>query len=394
MNKIPKNIRVLGWVSFFTDVSSEMILPILPLFLKNVLKTTMTSIGLIEGVAEATASLLKVASGAWSDRARRRKPFVLVGYGLSTLVKPLLAFTTTWVQVLGIRFADRVGKGIRTSPRDALIADTSATNSRGRSFGFHRSMDTLGAAVGTLLAFFLLSWKVQAYRLIFALSVLPGLTAVLLLIFLLKESPKKQTEAAPSGTVWLPFHDLPPKLWLLLGILSLFTFANVSYAFFILKINQMGISAAVVPLVYLFYNLIYAGAALPFGSLSDKLGRQRLLLFGFFLMTFLLWGFAQATSVWQAWALFFVYGLTSAITETVPRAMIADWSKQASRGSALGLYHTVVGLSALPASLIFGAIWNRYGATVAFRYGTLVAAGALLLLVLFGHLGHSEDNKA
>ena len=383
MAKMPKNIRVLGWVSFFTDVSSEMILPILPLFLKNVLRTTMTSIGLIEGVAEATASLLKVASGVWSDRARRRKPFVVAGYGLSTLVKPLLALTTNWVQVLGIRFTDRVGKGIRTSPRDALIADTSDAASRGKSFGFHRSMDTLGAAVGTLLAFLLLSWKIQAYRLVFALSIIPGLAAVLILIFWLKEKPEKKSSAAGSSRFWMPLTNLPRELWFLLGILVVFAFANVSYAFFILKINQIGISAALVPLVYLFYNLVYALFAMPFGSLSDRFGREQLLLLGFFLMAFLMWGFSKATVAWQAWALFFVYGLTSAITETIPRAMISDWSKRTSRGSALGLYHMVVGLAALPASFIFGAIWHAYGANGAFRYGTIVAAVAVFLLIIF-----------
>lgn len=382
MAKLPKNIRVLGWVSFFTDVSSEMILPILPLFLKNVLKTTMTSIGLIEGVAEATASLLKVVSGVWSDRSQRRKPFIVAGYGLSTVVKPLLALTSNWVQVLGIRFTDRVGKGIRTSPRDALIADTSGIASRGRSFGFHRALDTLGAAVGTLAAFLLLSWKIQAYRLVFLLSVVPGLVAVFLLLFLLNEKPGTPRLGEAGG--WqLPFRELPVDFWFLLGILAVFTFANVSYAFFILKINQIGISAAMVPLVYLFYNLVYATFAMPFGALSDKMGRERLLLLGFFLMTLLLWGFSKATAAWQAWVLFFVYGLTSAITETVPRALISDWAKKTSRGSALGIYHMAIGLTALPASFIFGAVWHAQGARVAFQYGTTVAAAAVLLLVIF-----------
>ncbi len=382
MAKLPKNIRVLGWVSFFTDVSSEMILPILPLFLKNVLKTTMTSIGLIEGVAEATASLLKVVSGVWSDRSQRRKPFIVAGYGLSTVVKPLLALTSNWVQVLGIRFTDRVGKGIRTSPRDALIADTSGIASRGRSFGFHRALDTLGAAVGTLAAFLLLSWKIQAYRLVFLLSVVPGLVAVFLLLFLLNEKPGTPRLGEAGG--WqLPFRELPVDFWFLLGILAVFSFANVSYAFFILKINQIGISAAMVPLVYLFYNLVYATFAMPFGALSDKMGRERLLLLGFFLMTLLLWGFSKATAAWQAWVLFFVYGLTSAITETVPRALISDWAKKTSRGSALGIYHMAIGLTALPASFIFGAIWHAQGARVAFQYGTTVGAAAVLLLVIF-----------
>jgi len=198
--KIPRTIKILGWVSFFTDVSSEMILPILPLFLKKVLQSTMTSIGIIEGVAEATASLLKVASGWWSDRVNRRKPFVLSGYGLSTLVKPLLALTTSWTQVLGIRFLDRVGKGIRTSPRDALIADSAVQAQRGRSFGFHRMMDTMGAIVGTFIAFCLLAWKIEAYRMVFALSAVPGAVAVaLILLFLREKTTEKTSQSKPNS---------------------------------------------------------------------------------------------------------------------------------------------------------------------------------------------------
>ena len=383
MSKIPRNIKILGWVSFLTDVSSEMILPILPLFLKNVLTASMTSIGIIEGVAEATASLLKVASGYWSDKARKRKPFILAGYGLSAFVKPILALTTAWWQVLTIRFTDRIGKGLRTSPRDALIADTSATAQRGKSFGFHRAMDTLGAALGTLIAFLLLTWKVQAYRLVFALSIIPGLLAVLVLLFLLKESPAVKQKNTPTIVSKEDSGPLPSRLLLLMGIMVVFTFANVSYAFFILKINAIGISVALVPLVYLFYNLVYASLAMPIGMLSDKIGRQRVLLSGFFIMIFLLWGFSRALLSWQAWLLFFFYGIVSAIVETIPRAWVSDWAKRAHRGSAIGLYHTLVGLAALPASIIFGAIWHAYGSSVAFTYAMLISIVAFILLAIF-----------
>ncbi len=370
-------------MSFLTDVSSEMILPILPLFLKNVLTASMTSIGIIEGVAEATASLLKVASGYWSDKARKRKPFILAGYGLSAFVKPILALTTAWWQVLTIRFTDRIGKGLRTSPRDALIADTSATAQRGKSFGFHRAMDTLGAALGTLIAFLLLTWKVQAYRLVFALSIIPGLLAVLVLLFLLKESPAVKQKNTPTIVSKEDSGPLPSRLLLLMGIMVVFTFANVSYAFFILKINAIGISVALVPLVYLFYNLVYASLAMPIGMLSDKIGRQRVLLSGFFIMIFLLWGFSRALLSWQAWLLFFFYGIVSAIVETIPRAWVSDWARRAHRGSAIGLYHTLVGLAALPASIIFGAIWHAYGSSVAFTYAMLISIVAFILLAIF-----------
>ncbi|NOY76333.1 MAG: MFS transporter [Calditrichaeota bacterium] len=383
MARIPRNIKILGWVSFLTDVSSEMILPILPLFLKNVLKASMTSIGVIEGVAEATASLLKVVSGYWSDKAGKRKPFILAGYSLSAFAKPVLALTTAWWQVLAIRFTDRVGKGLRTPPRDALIADTSAVAQRGKSFGFHRAMDTLGAALGTLIAFLLLTWKVEAYRLVFVLSIIPGLLAVCVLVFLLKETPIAKQKITPDTS---PEHDsgpLPLRLLLLMGIMVVFTFANVSYAFFILKINAIGISAALVPLVYLFYNLVYAALAMPVGMLSDKIGRERILLSGFFIMVFLLWGFSRALLSWQAWVLFFFYGITSAIVETIPRAWISDWARQAHRGSALGLYHTLVGLAALPASIVFGAIWHSYGSSVAFTYAMVISIASFVLLAIF-----------
>ncbi len=383
MSRIPRNIKILGWVSFLTDVSSEMILPILPLFLKNVLKASMTSIGVIEGVAEATASLLKVASGYWSDRVQKRKPFVLAGYSLSAFAKPILAITTTWWQVLAIRFTDRVGKGVRTSPRDALIADTSSASQRGKSFGFHRAMDTFGAALGTLIAFLLLTWKVEAYRLVFALSIIPGFLAVFVLLFLLRESPVADRKTRPVSTTEQDSGPFPPRLLLLMGIMVVFTFANVSYAFFILKINAMGISVALVPLVYLFYNLVYASLAMPIGMLSDKIGRERVLLSGFFLMTLLLWGFSRAFLDWQAWLLFFFYGIISAIIETIPRTWVSDLAKQAHRGSALGLYHTLVGLAALPASIIFGAIWHSYGSSVAFSYAMIISAVAFILLAIF-----------
>lgn len=383
MAKISHNIKILGWVSFLTDVSSEMILPILPLFLKNVLKATMTSIGVIEGVAEATASLLKVASGYWSDRVKKRKPFVLAGYGLSALVKPLLALTTTWGQVLGIRFADRVGKGLRTSPRDALIADTSIVSQRGKSFGFHRAMDTLGAALGTLIAFLLLTWEVEAYRLVFALSIIPGISAILVLVFLLKEKPSERPDESDSALTEKGSKPLPTHLLALMGIMVVFTFANVSYAFFILKINAIGISVAIVPLVYLFYNLVYAALSMPFGMLSDRIGRERVLLGGFFLMTLLLWGFSRATSSWQAWLLFFFYGITSAIIETIPRTLVSDWAGKDRRASTLGLYHTLVGLASLPASILFGAIWHTYNSATAFTYAMFLSAFSFILLLFF-----------
>jgi len=382
--KIPRTIKILGWVSFFTDVSSEMILPILPLFLKKVLQSTMTSIGIIEGVAEATASLLKVASGWWSDRVNRRKPFVLSGYGLSTLVKPLLALTTSWTQVLGIRFLDRVGKGIRTSPRDALIADSAVQAQRGRSFGFHRMMDTMGAIVGTFIAFCLLAWKIEAYRMVFALSAVPGAVAVaLILLFLREKTTEKPLNLNPTSKTNFFKFKFGHQFYFLIGIMVVFTFANISYAFFILRANDLGITAYLIPIIYMVYNLVYAALAMPFGSLSDKWGRANVLLTGIFMMGLLMLGFSLATTVIHAWLLFLFYGAISAVIETIPRAMVSDLVGSEHRASALGMYHTVVGLAALPASFVFGLIWQKLGAQVAFQYGAILCAITFLGLFLY-----------
>jgi len=375
--RIPAAVRILGWVSFFTDVSSEMILPILPLFLREVLRAGMASIGFIEGLADATASLLKVVSGAWSDRMRRRKPLILAGYGLSTVVKPLLALTTQWWHVLGIRFADRVGKGVRTAPRDAVIADVTSEKHRGRSFGFHRAMDTAGAIVGTLLAFLILTFQPFHYRLVFLLAFVPGALA-LVLILLLRERPREQM--GPGRPLRELFGGFDRGYYGLLLLMVFGTFANVSYAFFILRANDLGISARFVPLVYLAYNVVYALAAMPIGILSDRKGRLPVLAGGYVLMLLVMLGFAGATAALHAWGLFLLYGVVSAVLETVPRAFVSDMVKASARGSGLGLYHTTVGLAALPGSVLFGWIWNTFSARVAFYYGAGMSFLALILV--------------
>lgn len=375
--KITRNVFVLGWVSFLTDVSSEMILPILPLFLANVLKAGMASIGLIEGVAESTASLLKVASGWYSDRIKRRKPLVVSGYLLSNLVKPCLALITTWGQALGIRFADRVGKGVRTSPRDALIAESSEQRTRGRSFGFHRMMDTAGAVVGTSIAYLVLSRMAGAYRSVFALSAIPGVLAILVVALFVRE--KAKVVLGTGGRSPKPYK-LPPELRLFLFIITFFTFANLSYAFYILRASELGIAAKMIPIIYLVYNIIYSLVAMPVGILSDRFGRATLLLFGFGLMALLLFSFGQAKTAYQAWLLFILYGGVIAIIETVPRALVSDIVPSEVRGTALGLYHTYVGVAALPAGLLFGFLWQRFSSQTAFNFAATVAAISWLLL--------------
>ena len=388
MIKIKRNVWALGLTSFFTDVSSEMIMVLLPLFLTT-LGASRAVIGLIEGVADATASFLKIFSGWLSDKLGKRKLLIGLGYGLSTVTKPLVALANTWPLVLFVRFTDRVGKGIRNAPRDALVADSTEPTERGLSFGFHRMMDTAGAVVGTLLAslfiyVFSTHFKMDAmtqYRTIFWISVMPGILSVLTIIFLVRDLPKKATIHEPRSTN----HGFSPGFTAFMFVMGFFQLANFSYALFILRAVDLGVVAYLIPIIYLVYNLVYAYCAVPLGRLSDEIGRKRVLGYGFLTMAFLLFGFAFATQTWQAWLLFAAYGLVMAITESVPRAFVSDLVAPAVRGTAYGIYYTLIGVTALPASAIAGWLWDYYGKTngpvIAFGYGTLMALIATALLL-------------
>lgn len=388
MLKIKRNVWALGLTSFFTDVSSEMIMVLMPLFLTS-LGASRAAIGLIEGVADATASFLKIISGWVSDRLGKRKLLIGLGYGLSTLTKPLVALANTWPLVLFVRFTDRVGKGVRNAPRDALIADSTEPSERGVSFGFHRMMDTAGAVGGALLAslllyFFSTHFKMDImtqYRTIFWLSVIPGILSVLTIIFFVQDLPRKCEqceEKKASGGYRRGFTAF-------MLVMGFFQLANFSYALFILRASDLGVVAFLIPIVYLVYNLVYANFSIPFGRLSDLIGRKRVLGEGFLLLAFILFGFAFATQTWQAWLLFAAYGLVSAITESIPRAIVSDLVAPEVRGTAYGIYYTLIGVTALPASAIAGLLWDRFGPVngpvVAFGYGALLAMVATALLL-------------
>jgi len=378
--RIHPNVLALGWVSFFTDTASEMILPLLPLFLTSVLGVSKSVLGLIEGVAETTASLLKFLSGWYSDRLQKRKALVVAGYGLSNLVKPLLALTTSWTQVLGIRFLDRVGKGIRTAPRDALIAQSSGTKVRGRSFGFHRAMDTAGAVVGSLVAFLVMAHWVGGYRIVFAAALVPGLVAVGILLAFVREErsgnqAKRQDRSETAG--------VPKRFGVFLAIIGLFTFSHITYAFYIVRASNLGVSDKLIPIVYLVYNVIYALLAMPVGALSDRYGRRNVLAIGFLANALLLFGFGAANATWQAWALFAFYGLVSAVVETVPRALVSDLVGAGRRGTGYGAYHATVGLLPLPANVLFGALWQAKGAFVAFAVWSGLSLVSLVALLAY-----------
>lgn len=376
---ITRNVFIAGIVSLLTDISSEMIYPVLPLFLANVLGVGAVTIGLIEGIAETTASLIKVFSGWLSDRIGLRKPLMVAGYGLSDLIKPFLAITGAWWQVLGIRFADRVGKGIRGAPRDALIADSTPKEQRGKAFGFHRGLDTVGAAVGPLLAFGILAVMDNNYRMVFALSAIPGLLAIVVLVVFLREKPSERREVAPPR---LGFASLG-RGFIVFGLIStLFTLGNSSDAFLILRAQDIGLAAFLVPLAYFAFNVVYSLLAMPLGSLSDKVGRRVVIVSGYLIFAGVYLGFAFASVAWAVWGLFAVYGVYYALTEGVQRAYVADLVPPSVRGSAMGTYNALVGISALPASVIGGLLWQSIAPSATFLYGAAFAVLAAILLII------------
>jgi MFS family permease len=369
---------VLGIVSFLTDVSSDMIVPLLPLFITSVLGAGPAAIGVIEGVAEATASFLKLASGAWSDRSARKKPLVLWGYGLASVVRPLIAFSTSWTHVLFIRFSDRIGKGIRTSPRDALIAGSVAEGERGRAYGFHRGMDNLGAALGPLIAFLLLSIWGLSYRSIFLLAAIPGIAAVLALYFFVKE-----TDAPISGKGFnLRDGALPPVYRRFLVALALFTLGNASDSFIILRAVDAGVPVKYIPLLWGAFHVVKSSLSMYGGILSDRFGRRRMILAGWtvYALVYAAWGVTTGP-VWMV-AIFLVYGLYYAACEGAERALVADLVPQERRGTAFGWFHLVVGICALPASVIFGILWKEFGAPAAFGVSAGLALAAAVVLFL------------
>ncbi len=374
-----KNVFVAGLVSFFMDVSSEMIYPLVPLFLANVLGVNKSVIGLIEGIAESTASLLKVFSGWFSDRIGNRKWLMAAGYGISTFSRPIVALATGWHQVMGSRFIDRFGKGVRTAPRDAIIAESSEKTHLGRAFGFHRSMDTMGAVVGPALAFFLLGLFSNNYRWLFWLSMIPGVIAVLLIIFFITE--KKRTPAAYPERPKLTLRHFDWKFKLFVAIATLFAIGNSSDVFLILRAQQAGIPAIMIPVVYLLFNLIYSLSAIPAGAAADRFGKKRVILLGFVLFAILYYGFAVAGDAGTIWVLFAFYGLFMGLTEGIQKAFLATIIPQDFKATAFGVFNTAVGIAALPASLIGGWLWDHISPSATFYFGATTAG---LSAVLFG----------
>jgi MFS family permease len=386
-------VVALGWVSFLSDVASEMIYPLLPDFLTRTLRAGPEAIGLIEGVAEATASLMQAASGWWSDRVRRRKPLVVFGYSIAAAARPLIGLAASWTQVLAIRFSDRVGKGIRTSPRDAMLADIVPPADRGRAYGLQRAMDNAGAVAGPLLAAALLKFVFASERSVFLLAAIPGVLAIVVLLVRVREAPRRELPAAPSASHRLAAPArLPARLWSVLAIFVVFTLASSTDAFLLLKAGDAGVPMWQIPLLWAAFNGVKAAAGVPGGILSDRLGRVRTILAGWAVYAAAYAGFAVASTSAQIWGLFAFYALFYALTEGAERALVADLVPPDARGRAFGAFHASVGLAALPASVLFGLWWKVFGPRTAFRIGAAIAVVAALALAAW-HLRVTERKE-
>ncbi|MBN2307306.1 MFS transporter [Candidatus Peregrinibacteria bacterium] len=377
---LKKNVFRLGLTSFFTDMSSEMIFPVLPIFLTTVLGANMAVIGFIEGVAESAATILKMLSGWFSDKFGKKKPLIVAGYSLSTITKPILAITNHWWQVLAIRIADRVGKGLRTAPRDALITASVGEKERGAKFGLHRAMDTGGAIVGTLIAFLILERYLEgAFKIIFLLSAIPGLIAIVVLTLGVKDSPQK----VESKKFSFDFSECDPALKRFLWAIAFFNMANFSYAFFILRADDIGLALFLIPLVYFVYNTVYAAFSIPLGKLSDRIGRRAVLTAGVLLFGITCLGFGFVANTLTIWFLFALYGLFMAVTDGVSRAYVSDLAATNKRGLAFGTYHAIVGITVLPANFIGGVLWHSINVQAPFIYAALLSVISALLLMFY-----------
>ena len=396
LGDLPGNMWVVTAVSFLTDISSEMVINLIPLFLANVLHVRIGIIGLIEGVADTTASLLKIFSGWLSDRLGQRKWLTVAGYSLSTVAKPFLYFAVTWEQVLGVRFTDRMGKGIRTAPRDALIADSIDERRRGVAFGLHRAGDTAGAVIGLMIALGVI-WAVQGamltlnrstFQLIVLLSIIPAVLAVLILVFGVHDVP-----AELSSQVRLPlrlsWRGFTPYFRSFLSIVIIFTLGNSADAFLILRAQERGLSVLGVMGMLVAFNLVYSLVSGPAGILSDKIGRRWLIGGGWLAYSLIYLGFALAKTTWHIVLFFILYGLYYGLTDGVAKAMVADLVLPAQRGTAYGVYNAGVGLTAFTASFIAGVLWQGvgnwqgFGPQAPFFFGSGLALIAAILLVLW-----------
>jgi MFS family permease len=376
-----KNVFFTGLTSFFTDTSTKMVYSVMPLFLLS-MGSSKTTISLIEGIAESTASLLKAISGLWSDKIGKKKPFMIIGYGLTAIVTPIYAFVTMPIQVLYFRFVERIGKGLRAAPRDSLVSASASKKEMGKSFGFHKAMDNSGAIIGPLIAFMLLKYIPISYSNIFLLATIPAIIGVFTIIFFIKE-PKIRQYTSKDSKPKVSIKDIPKDFYFFLVVIFVFALGNSTDTLLLIKTYETGIDKAYVPFIYMIFNSVSVVLAIPIGKLSDRIGREKLIIAGFLVYALVYFGFGSFNNIRIFILLFILYGLYSALVDTSQKAMVSDIVSKDLKGTGFGLYHAIIGITLLPASLIAGKLYDNVNAQAPFYFGSIMALSAAILMTVF-----------
>ena len=383
---IEKNAFFTGLTSFFTDTSTKMVYSVMPLFLLSI-GASKTTISLIEGIAESTASLLKAISGYWSDKIGKNKPFMIIGYGITAIITPLYALARIPIQILFFRFFERIGKGLRAAPRDSLISGYIKKNEAGKTFGFQKAMDNSGAIVGPLIAFLLLSIFPLNYSYIFLLATIPAILGVLTIIIFIKEAKAEKKETTNKISLKL----LPKKFYFFLIIIFVFTLGNSADALLLVKTSETGIDKSYIPFVYMIFNTVSVLLAIPIGKLSDRIGREKLIILGFIVYAIVYYFFGRFNSINVFIFLFMLYGFYSALTDGSQKAMISDIVSKDLKGTGFGIYHAVLGITLLPASLIAGLLYDKVNSNAPFYFGSIMALIATILMIIFTVLDKKKE---
>ena len=383
---LEKNAFFTGLTSFFTDTSTKMVYSVMPLFLLSI-GASKTTISLIEGIAESTASLLKAISGYWSDKIGKNKPFMIIGYGITAIITPLYALARVPIQILFFRFFERIGKGLRAAPRDSLISGSIKKNEAGKTFGFQKAMDNSGAIVGPLIAFLLLSIFPLNYSYIFLLATIPAILGVLTIIIFIKEAKAEKKETTNKISLKL----LPKKFYFFLIIIFVFTLGNSADALLLVKTSETGIDKSYIPFVYMIFNTVSVLLAIPIGKLSDRIGREKLIILGFIVYAIVYYFFGRFNSINVFIFLFMLYGFYSALTDGSQKAMISDIVSKDLKGTGFGIYHAVLGITLLPASLIAGLLYDKVNSNAPFYFGSIMALIATILMIIFTVLDKKKE---
>lgn len=377
LSGIARNVFILGIVSLFTDLSSQMVFPLIPLYLTTVLGAGAYAVGIVEGAAETTASLLKVVSGYWSDRIQKRKPFILLGYSLSAITKPLFALANIWGLVLVIRVIERIGKGLRTAPRDALVAESCDESVRGKAFGFHRAADGIGSTIGAILAFTLLRILDHDYEKIFLFALVPGVIAVLAILFI-KERLTCTPQEQQASSLRVSMRALPVGLRIYIIVSSVFALGHFGYAFLLLKAQDIGLADDSAILLYVLFYIIYTICSIPAGTLSDRIGRKPILQTGYLLFGLTSFGLIFSSNTCTLVPLFCIYGIFFALIDGAQRAFVVDLAPAHLKATALGTFHTAIGMVALPGGFFAGLLWDKVNPETTFIYGFVLAITATM----------------